>query len=150
MHTHFKKLSGSDGKHAFCRQETYQSLKDEAHTPGGLPFFWMVGRNAEADFLPDFESAVRGEEYDVRWFKWVIGREKNSSVVNAALEIRSLGAAYGEMPLEQVVFERFSGVFSRSVLFQLSDISMDALFGERAHFTGARDRRHSNQLRITV
>jgi hypothetical protein len=56
----------------FCCHERAYGRECRAHTPRRLPFLGVVLRNAEADFLADFEAAIVRAKQELRRFVWVL------------------------------------------------------------------------------
>lgn len=90
----------------------------------------MVSRNAQADFPVHFEAAGGREEAEGRRFERVGWREHDAAVVDAAFEGRGGGrAADGEVPFEEVCFERCGVVVWRGRVCELGGFLEDAFDG---------------------
>lgn len=80
----------------------------------------MVAAYAEADLAVDLEAAGGGEEAEGRRAQRVGGRQGDAAVVDARGVGRGRGrAAQGEVPFEEVGFQRRGVVVGRGLRFEL-------------------------------
>lgn len=109
--------------------EAAQGHEGGADAPGRLPRLLVVAGYVEADLAVGLEAAAGGREAEGGRAERVRGRQDDAAVVYAPGEGGEGGASQGEVPLEEVGFQRRRRVVGRGRVGELGRLAHCA-YGE--------------------